>query len=329
MANLPQPRIAIAGAGAIGGYYGARLWKAGADVHFLLRGDYPAARVHGLRVRETQGGFAATVPPERCYHDPRAIGPCGLVIVAAKATANPHLPAAIEPLLDEGSLILTLQNGMGNAEFFAGHFGPERILGGLCFVCINRVAPARIENYLRGQVIVGDFTAGRTDRAEALAALFEDAGIPCKATPSLEEALWRKLCWNVPFNGLAIAAGGIPTDRILASEALSALARDLMEEIRSAAAAAGYALEDAFLERQFAATRGMGAYKPSSLLDYLEGRPVEVEALFGEPTRRAAAHGRPMPRVEALYRLIAGLCAQRGGARPNAPDTPFQRFHQA
>ena len=140
-----------------------------------------------------------------------------------------------------------------------------------------------------------------------LAGVFAAAGVACRAVDSLEEVLWKKLCWNIPFNGLAIAAGGISTDRIAASPALMELATALMEEVRAAAAAHGIAITDAFIASQAASLQGMGAYKPSSLIDYFSGRPVEVDSIWGEPLRRGQAKGLPMGRLAALYALLRYL----------------------
>jgi 2-dehydropantoate 2-reductase len=124
----------------------------------------------------------------------------------------------------------------------------------------------------------------------------------------LVETRWRKLVWNVPFNGLSIAAGGITTDRIVADAALMADVRALMGEVQQAAGALGFAIPGDFLQRQIDVTLPMGAYKPSSLIDFLEGRAVEVEAIWGEPLRQARAVGVPAPRLEALYETLRRVC---------------------
>jgi 2-dehydropantoate 2-reductase len=127
---------------------------------------------------------------------------------------------------------------------------------------------------------------------------------------NLAEARWQKLIWNVPFNGLAIAGGGVTTDRILGTPELAAQVRPLMDEVAAAARHFGYEVAENFIQSQIDVTPGMGAYQPSSLVDFLAGREVEVEAIWGEPLRRAEAAGVPMPRLAALY---AALC--RAAAR--------------
>ncbi|MFQ3225041.1 MAG: 2-dehydropantoate 2-reductase, partial [Lentimonas sp.] len=147
--------------------------------------------------------------------------------------------------------------------------------------------------------------------AEQVVGAFSDAGIKAKLSPVLDGALWRKLCWNVPFNGLAIAAGGITTDLILADAQLADRARRLMAEIQAAAALCGHEIADSFLQEQFDVTATMSAYRPSSLIDYLDGRAVEVDAIFGEPLRRGQALGLKMPELAQLYaELIAAVAAR-------------------
>ena len=133
-----------------------------------------------------------------------------------------------------------------------------------------------------------------------MVAAFKDSGVRVRSVDSLDEALWRKLCWNVPFNGLAIAGGGITTDLILADQDLARRARALMLEVQKGAAAYGIEIEDTFIDRQFELTEPMGAYKPSSLLDYLKGKPVELNAIWGEALKRGQSKGVNMPELNLL-----------------------------
>jgi len=299
-------RIAIVGCGAVGTYYGAMLAHAGADVHFLLRSDYAHVHEHGLKIFSHDGNFQ--LPQVQAYSAAEDIGACDLVIVAIKATANEVLPKVLLPLIKENTAILTLQNGMGNAEFLAKHFGAERILGGACFVCINRLSPGVVQNFKHGLIALGEYSGAPTQRTRDLVELWKSSGVPCQIEESLQALLWRKLTWNVPFNGLAIAAGGIDVSRILADDELAKLARELMWELITAAAANGVNIEPEYMDFQLNRTAVMGDYKPSSLIDFQAGRAVEVEAIFGEPCRRAKAAAVTTPRLEMLYALLRSLC---------------------
>jgi 2-dehydropantoate 2-reductase len=215
-------------------------------------------------------------------------------------------------LLGPATLVVTLQNGMGNVEALAKLLPSERIVAGLCFVCINRVAPAIIDTSLAGYVRMAAAAGPINPAVERCVEVFASAGVDCQAETSLEAVLWKKLCWNIPFNGLSIVGGGITTDLILADPTLNERAYLLMKEVQAAALARGHGFEDAHVKRQFVVTVGMGPYRPSSLIDFLEGRDVEVEGIWGEPLRRGLAAGVPMPETQRLIDDIRMRLAARG-----------------
>jgi 2-dehydropantoate 2-reductase len=295
-------KVAIVGAGAVGGWYGGLLALAGHAVHALSRSDHAVLSRHGLVMRGRDG--ERTVRFASASSSGAGLGPCDLIVVAAKATANAVLPDLVRPLVGPRTVLLTLQNGMGNVEAFQSVVPLARVVAGLCFVCINRAEPGVVSNthagYVRMAAAEGPINPAVTQCVEA----FKAAGVDCRAEDSLEAVLWKKLCWNIPFNGLAIAAGGITTDLILADPVLKARARRLMEEVRVAAALRGHVVTEKHLQAQFDVTEGMGPYRPSSLIDYLEGREVEVSGIWAEPLRRGLAAGAQMPELALLKQEI-------------------------
>ena len=312
--SLPRFRIAVVGSGAIGSYYGGKLAYYGRDVHFLMRGDLHAVRKRGLHIRSK--GENIHVAKVNCYTSTEEIGPSDLVIIALKATLNDALPALLPPLLHEKTALLTLQNGLGSEEFLAEHFGAERVLGGLCFVCLNRTAPGVIEHYDDSRVAIGEFRRYPQPRTHDIAWEFKRCGIVCSVIEDLVLERWRKLVWNIPFNGLSVVAGGIDTAAILADENLRRLTLELMDEVISIANQCGHALPTAAALEQMKRTETMGAYKPSTLIDYLAGRPLEIEAIWGEPYRRARAAGVATPQLENLYQQLLSLDqAQQSNSR--------------
>jgi 2-dehydropantoate 2-reductase len=303
-------KIAIVGTGALGGWYAALLAEAGHEVHCLARSDHEVIRKDGLTIRNK--GVERVVRVASASPDAKSIGPCDLVVVTIKSTSNQALPALLTPLLGPATIVLTLQNGMGNVEALSPLLPTERIVAGLCFVCINRLAPAVIETTLAGYVRMAA-AVGTTNPAVARCVdVFAGAGVDCQAEGSLEAVLWKKLCWNIPFNGLSIAGGSLTTDLILADPALNERAYLLMKEVQAAAVARGHGFEDTHIQRQFAVTVGMGPYRPSSLIDFVEGREVEVEGIWGEPCRRGMAAGVPMPATARLIAEIKARIAARG-----------------
>lgn len=291
-------KIIVIGTGAVGGWYAGLLALAGHEVHAVTPSDYRVIRERGLILRDRK--TERTIKLSSASAQPQPVSGCDLIIVAAKSTANDTLPSTIKPLIEPKTILLTLQNGMGNVEAFLPIIPAERLVAGLCFVCINRIAPGVIENTLSGYIRLAAAQGPQNQAVRTVLDLFSKAGVEVKAEDSLQGILWKKLCWNIPFNGLAIAAGGLTTDKILADPGLRSRARKLMLEVQTAAKLDGVPFSDEHLERQFTVTEGMGSYRPSSLIDYEQGRAVEVEALWGEPWRRGQAVGAAMPELAKL-----------------------------
>ncbi len=314
-------KIAVVGCGALGSYYGAKLCRSGQNVHFLLRSDYESVRQTGVSVRSIDGDFH--VQPE-CARTPDEIGPCDLVLIGLKTTANDQFPQLLPPLVSPHTAIVTLQNGLGNEEHLARLFPPEQILGGRCFVCLNRLEPGVIQHTAHGKIILGEFRRSACPRTRELAALFRQAGIACDVTESLARTNWVKLVWNIPFNGLGVAGtvGNealasqpstfnpqpvLTTDILLRDPRWEKLVRELMLEVIAAANALGFDVSQSLADEQINRTRMMGAYKASTLIDFERRQPLELESMFLEPLRRAPQAGVPTPRLLALCEVLRQL----------------------
>lgn len=299
------PRTAIIGSGALGTYYGAKLAKSGVPVSFLARRDLTHLQTKGLQIRCTQGDFH--LPKVTAFGSPQEIGPVDLVLVCMKTTANSELQTLLPPLLGPSTLVCTLQNGLGNEDLLASLVGKDRILCGVCHVCVSRPEAGVALNMSGGNIRFSDLTGGDTPRAHSLAQLFESAGLSCSVAPSVGSARWYKLVWNIPFNGLAIAEGGIDTAQILTNPTLHTKTLALMKEVMAASAALGFPQDPEHPKMEIERTRKMGAYQPSSLLDYLAQKPVELDSIWGEPLRQGTAAGVAMPRLTSLYNSLKEL----------------------
>jgi len=267
-------------------------------------------RKRGLIMRSTEAP-EILIPQVQAYASPEEIGPVDVVLIAVKTTANDALERLIPPLLHPGTTLVTLQNGLGNEAFLAKRFGARRVMGALCFVCLNRVERGVIAHFGHGTISIGEYHGKPKPRTRWLAEALCHAGIEAVAVENLITERWRKLVWNVPFNGLSIAAGGLTTDLILADPGLEQLVRGLMREILAIATARGHSIPESYADFQIERTRSMAAYRPSSLLDYQAGLPVEVESIWGEPLREARKAGVEAGRLEALYYLLKRLTAKK------------------
>ena len=316
-------KIAVVGCGAVGSYYGAKLGHSGQDMHFLLRSDYDVVRREGVLIRCSEGDFRYQ---PKCARTPEEIGTSDLVLIGLKTTVNDQFQKLLKPLVGPATAILTLQNGLGNETQLAALFGREKVLGGLCFVCLNRVGPGIIQHVAHGAILMGEYGRGPESRTHEIARAFRDSGIPCKVTASLESAHWEKLVWNVPFNGLGVAGAAgydavvkgvfpagaklrpcMTSDKLLDRGRWEQLVRELMMEVITTANALKLGLAVETAEKQIERTRDMGAYKASTLLDFENGQRLELESLFFEPLRQARRAGVPTPRLAAMCELLKAL----------------------
>jgi 2-dehydropantoate 2-reductase len=226
--------------------------------------------------------------------------------------------------LKPDTAILTLQNGLGNEEHLSALFGPERVLGGMAFTCINRVAPGRIEHFAHGQIRLGHFNGGPGPRASHIAAIFNDCKVACDVLADLRYGRWEKLVWNVPFNGLSTVLDQT-TDLLLATPEGEALVRRIMAEVIASARACGVPLGDELIDINVQRTLNMGAYRTSMHIDRQLGRDLEVEAILGEPARAGAAAGATNPCMQMLHaiaRMVSAACNAAGRAELRTPPAP-------
>ncbi len=299
-ATIASMRIIVLGAGALGCYYGAKLAEAGEDVSFIMRSAYEPVRKEGLHIAGKYGDLHIDHP--QIYRTPEEAGKADLVILTWKTTANGQLADALPTLLHEGTKIITLQNGMGNAEALSRYIAPENIYIGLCFICAMMPTPGRIEHLEGGDIQFAPYipSAAGLVQAEEYAALFARAGIKTRAFEQAEQIQWCKLTWNIPFNGLCLALGGISVEQLFTMPEQVERAVAIMKEVVLTAEMRGYKLPGNIVDYQMERTATMGAFIPSSAVDYNMGRPVEYEAIWGSTLAKAREVNAPVPHWEQL-----------------------------
>ncbi|HMD67487.1 MAG TPA: putative 2-dehydropantoate 2-reductase [Chitinivibrionales bacterium] len=300
---------AIIGTGAVGGFYGARLARAGYDVHFLAHSDYRHIRDHSLVIESKDGNFV--LPHVNVYDDAGRMPPCDVVAVTLKTTANSILPAILPSIVKKDGLVLVMQNGFGFEEEVAAIAGPDRVLGVLCFICVTKTGPGRISHLDFGHITVAQYTkdgsqSGITTQVKAVADDFTKAGIAVETSPDLGTARWKKLVWNVPYSGLSVVLSAL-TDALNKNPHSRELAKSIMAEVCAAAKACGHPIEPEFIDKMVAYTDAMTPYRTSMKIDYDEKRPMEVESIFGNPLRAAKKAGVNVPLMEMLYKELKFL----------------------
>jgi 2-dehydropantoate 2-reductase len=297
---MSKQRYAIIGTGALGGLYGGMLANAGFEVHFLLRSDFDHVREHGLQVQSIWGDFH--LRQVHCHRSPDTLPACDVTIVALKTTHNHLLNDLLSAPTRGGGDVLVLQNGLDVEADAAAIVGADRVLGGCCFLCSNKIGPGHIQHLDFGRIVFGEYQVRQTGVSERAQRICDDlvaAGIDAQTTDDLYMVRWRKLMWNIPFNGLSVVLNA-STKEIVEHPASETLAYAIIREVHAAACACGAAVPEEMVETTMESTRRMVPYDSSMRLDYLHKRPMEVESIFASPLRVAQQHGVAMPRVEML-----------------------------
>ena len=311
MSASVRPRIGIIGTGAIGGYYGLMLARAGFEVHFLLRSEYEAVVRAGLHVQHAQLG-ELHLAQVNAWRDPADMPACDWLLVGAKTTSNVELAPVIGRVAAPGAKVVLLQNGLGVEDELRPLLPDSlHLLGGLCFICAHREAPGVVVHQAQGVCNLGYHSGPAT--AEERQFLLEqgvgwlrEAGIESSVIADLAQARWQKLVWNVPYNGVSVLLAS-STRPLMTSPDTRALLEALMQEVVDAAQACGYRLPDNYAQKLLAYTDRMPDYLPSMYHDFAQRRPAELPAIYAAPLAAAEAAGQLMPRVRMLYQTLSFL----------------------
>jgi 2-dehydropantoate 2-reductase len=296
-------RIGVVGAGGLGGYFGGRLARTGAEVHFVARGAHLAAlRRGGLRVRSVRGDFEVAVSAS---DDPAEIGACDVVLFCVKSFDTETAAAALPPLLHDRTGVLTLQNGVDNVEKLAAAIGGERVLAGAAYILASIAEPGVIQDVGGpGSIVFGELDGSRSERAERLLRWFERAEIPARLDADIQAQLWDKLSFICALAGMT-AASRRPIGDIRARPEPWAMFRRIVEEVVALAGAEGVPLAADTVDRHCGFAERLEPGATSSLYhDLVHGKRLELEALHGFVVRRARRHALAVPACEAVYALL-------------------------
>jgi len=300
-------RIAILGSGAVGGYYGAKLARAGHDVTFIARGAHLAAiRERGLQIRSPMlGDFTVTAPAEE---DPSRVGAVDVVMVAVKAYDNRTALPRIAPLVGSATTILPLQNGVDSAAEIAERFGEAPVIGGVTYIATALTAPGVIEQTgTHRRIVLGEVFGPLprlSERVTAIQQALAGADIQAEAVPDGRVPIWEKFIFLVSlaaFTGAArLPIGPLWSDPMIRERFLEG-----SREIEALARAEGVPVADDVVDRIDKYVEGIpGSMRSSLLIDLSQGKPIEVEQLQGSVVRRAAALGVNVPIISTLYAVL-------------------------
>lgn len=294
-----KPDILVIGAGAIGSFYGAILKRAGCTVSVVLRSDYDAVKADGFRFTSPLGELSWT--PDQVYQpgDTPVRHP-DYVLLCVKVLPGVDRAELVRPWLGEHTGLVLIENGLDIERELADAFPRNPLVSCLAFIAVSRTGPGTVNHQAYGQLVMGNFPKGFDHHCERLAGLFRDGGIDINGTDAVVGERWRKCVWNTPFNPLSVLANGADTLTMLDAPGGEALIRTLMEEVIAVAQADGYPMPDGIIEKNLSGTRAMGAYKNSMALDYLNDRPIELDAILGNVVAIADRLNVPVPHLRTV-----------------------------
>lgn len=322
-------RIVIVGAGAIGGYIGARLAKAGADVVLHARGPHlHAMQERGLRVLSPDGDFEVT---PAATGDLGSVGRADVVFLSVKAHSLTTLAPSLPPLLGPDTVVVSTQNGIpwwyfqvGGGDLaglrlervdpggvIADTIEARRVLGSLAYFATDIVEPGVIRHTEGNRISFGEPDGSKSERARRIAEALIAAGFRCPVTPRFRHELWVKLLGNVAFNPISALTRGT-LEELARHPEVSRVVRDVMGETEAVAARLGIELPIS-IDQRMAGAEKVGAHKTSMLQDLEAGRPMEIEAVVGAVVELGERLEVPMPATRAVYACARMLDEHRRG----------------
>lgn len=294
-------KYGVIGTGGIGGFYGGMLARSGQDVHFLFNSDYEHVREKGLRVDSVLGDFH--LEAVHAYRSTKDMPVCDVVLVGLKTTSNYLLKDLLPPLLGPQTTVVLIQNGLGIEEKLAVDFPDLSIAGGLGFICSGKFGPGYIVHAEHGKITLGSHQGENRTLLQQVCADFKAAGVPSEFSDDLLNSRWRKLVWNVPYNGLTVVMNALTSDLMTDADTYQ-LCKDLMLEVIGAANANGVNISEEFAQVMLEYTLDMKPYAPSMRLDFDNKRPMEIDAIYTAPLEAGLKAGFDMPKVRMLEQQL-------------------------
>ena len=292
-----EMKYGVIGTGAIGGYYGSLLSKAGKEVHFLFHSDYEYVCQNGLYVKSCDGSFH--LDNIHAYKHSGDMPKCDVVLVCLKTVNNHRLASLLTPLLHAKTIVVLIQNGIGVEQDVQAMFPQTSLVAGLAFICCSKTEPGHVNHQCYGSINLANYSCPDATLVQDVVSDFVEAGIDAHEV-EYHEARWKKAVWNMPFNGMTVALN-TQTDLLLKHPSTRALIREQMLEVVAVANALGVKnLDESFVEQMIETTDAMTPYSPSMKLDFDFRRPMEIDYLYSRPIAKAHEAGLRMPKLEML-----------------------------
>ena len=296
-------KILIIGAGAIGGFYGAKLSQSGAEVSLLCRSDYDQVKKQGMEIKSHLGNF--NFKPHQVIKDSSEYKDVpDYVLVTTKVLPEINFKKLLDPVIKKNTAIVLIQNGIHIEREFIELFPNQELISILAFVCVSKTDKGKIFHQDYGKLIIGNFPKLYSKKAEYLADLWKKSGIEVELSQDILKDRWKKLIWNAAFNPISVLSRGCNTNEILKNYATKNLVINVMNEVLLLSKLDGVLIEEDVIEKNISMTEKMKPYKTSMLLDFEANRKLEIEAILGNALKFAKEKSITVPYISTLYALL-------------------------
>jgi len=302
-------KIAIIGAGGVGGYYGGLLSKAGMDVHLLARGEHlRMIKKRGLIIRSYKGNFRTKV---EASDNPDHIGVSDLVLFCVKSFDTEKTAKQITRIVGPETSIISLQNGVGNEEIIGDILGHEKVMGGIAFIGSRIAEPGVILHTAAGSLSFGELDGEMSNRGKLINEIFKSAGIEANLSKNIKKSMWRKMVWNCGFNAITALTGCCVSETLELPETRKVI-ETAMEEVVKVAHSLGISLDEDLVGKTISSTERQGEIRTSMLVDMEKGKRMEIESINGAVSKMGEKSGIPTPVNDTLYGAVKAVNKRRG-----------------
>ena len=296
-------KIGVMGTGGVGGYFGGLLAHAGYDIHFVARGKHRQAILEeGLQVISSQGSFRVMI---HVTSEPDEIGPVDLLLFCVKSYETLDAARLIAPMVEEETVIVSLQNGIDNIDKLVEKYGEERVMGGTVFIESSIASSGVIAHSGKpGRIVFGEISGERSPRAESILILLQKAGIDAELSPNITEVLWSKFLFICAVHGVSTLSRA-PLGLVLSNPETRDLMIGVMREVEALAHRRGVSLSEHVVAEAIALAEFYNKkFKCSMLRDLEWKREMEIEALNGMVVRLGKELGIPTPFNQTIYACL-------------------------
>lgn len=305
MDNLKHKTFLVMGTGAVGGYYGGMLVKAGYDVTFIAHGkNYEALKQKGLTLITPD---RTETVPVKVFNSTDDLGWFDYIIISVKSMNTKDTANQIKNNLGKHTTVISFQNGVENVNVIGNVVGGEKVIGANLYINSWLVEPGVVELLGNYYIKVGALDKKETKEVKELQIIFESSGITCQISPDIRADMWHKLVWNASVNPVSVLTGKT-VDEMLADRESFSLIKNIMEEVRDTALACGINIRKDTVENHLGCVKNYQRGIITSMLqDYQAGKPIELEELVGVVARKAKEKGIKVPNIESVYNSLLKL----------------------